>query len=234
MSKPRPTSTDAEYYTRGSYQQGGDGERSGAGQMDDRAYAERLQQEEFRNAQQFSQALPTVTVTGHPVATTDGTQYVAMYPPSNAFDPADLGVSGNFMAPHEVRLMQAFAMGRTVRILAILDGILLLLQCAWYPILFLLLAWAPLAGWMAGTRFSTAWTYAYAAYCVLRLSNDLAYIIIGYYWSIFTFLVDLIIARYVFRFARTLNSLTPAEAEQLRNPTAVWSSNFRRRPFQML
>lgn len=51
------------------------------------------------------------------------------------------GVTGNFIAPHEVRLMEAFTMGRTIRILAVLDGILLLLQCAWFPILFLLLLW---------------------------------------------------------------------------------------------
>jgi len=51
------------------------------------------------------------------------------------------GVSGNFTAPHDVRLMEAFTMGRTIRILAVLDGILLLLQCTWFPILFLPLLW---------------------------------------------------------------------------------------------
>ena len=37
---------------------------------------------------------------------------------------------------------------------------------------------APVSTWMVGTRFSMGWTYAYTAYLVLRLSNDLAYIII--------------------------------------------------------
>ena len=38
---------------------------------------------------------------------------------------------------------------------------------------------APLSGWMAGTRYSTGWTYVYCAYYVMRLSLDLAYIILG-------------------------------------------------------
>lgn len=35
------------------------------------------------------QVLPTVT--GQPMRPNDGTQYVAMFTPSNAFDPVDLG-----------------------------------------------------------------------------------------------------------------------------------------------
>lgn len=228
----------SEYYPAGSYQQqqlpqnipvsatiGSAGQKTN----DDEAYAQRLQQEEFNNAR--PQVLPTVT--GHPVRSLppDGTRYVTMYPTPATFDPAQLGVPGNFIAPHEARLMEVFSLGRTIRFLAILDGIILLFNCAYFPVLYLLL-WAPLAGWMAGTRFSTAWTYAYLCYYVMRLSVDLAYVLTGYIWFVVVFAVNLIIARYLLRFVKLLNTLTPAEIEQLRNPGTVWAGHDPRRPVQ--
>lgn len=37
----------------------------------------------------------------------------------------------------------------------------------------------PVSGWMAGTTYATAWTYAYCCYYVLRLTGNLAYIFEG-------------------------------------------------------
>lgn len=53
----------------------------------------------------------------------------------------EAGVTGNFIAPHEVRLMEAFSLGRTIRILAVLDGLILLLNCASFYILYVLVIW---------------------------------------------------------------------------------------------
>jgi len=50
-------------------------------------------------------------------------------------------VAGGYIAPHEIRIMDAFNLGKTVRFLAVLDGALLLLNCAYVPVLFLLLLW---------------------------------------------------------------------------------------------
>lgn len=54
MSSAKSGASDAAYYARSSYQQGGNGAAAGAQSAteDDQAYAQRLQQEEFRNAHQ--------------------------------------------------------------------------------------------------------------------------------------------------------------------------------------
>eukprot|EP00752_Nemacystus_decipiens_P013381 g11847.t1 len=190
-STPRRFASKA-YYAAGSYQQGSN---AAVVASSDQAYAERLQQQEFGNAQQ---ALPTAT--GQPVRPgAAGTQYI--YPQPTPFDPASLGVAGGFIAPHEARLLDAFALGKTVRLLAILDGLILVLSCAYFPSV-LLLVWGPVSGWMAGTTFSTAWTYAYCCYYVLRLTANLAYIFEGYLLFILVFALNLFIARYLLRFAK--------------------------------
>eukprot|EP00903_Cladosiphon_okamuranus_P015644 g14446.t1 len=218
MSDPNDSASKS-YYAAGSYQQGS---ISAVVASSDQAYAERLQQQEFGNAQQ---ALPTAT--GRPVRPgTAGTQYI--YPQPTPFDPTNLGVAGGFIAPHEARLLDALSLGKTVRLLAILDGVILLLNCAYFPVMMLLLVWGPVSGWVAGTKFSTAWTYAYCCYYVLRLTANLAYIFEGYVIFILVFALNLFIARYLLRFAKILNSLNPAEIEQLRNPPAVWSGQHQR------
>lgn len=50
-------------------------------------------------------------------------------------------MAGGFISPHEVRLLEAFSLGGTVRLLAILDGVILVLNCAFFPIMLLLLLW---------------------------------------------------------------------------------------------
>eukprot|EP00904_Undaria_pinnatifida_P009134 jgi/Undpi1/5350/HiC_scaffold_2.g00631.m1 len=136
MSDPKATAPPEAYYASGSYQQGGT--PAAVSTANDQEYAQRLQNEEFRNAQQqqqhhqvrdlawlglawrgvaclarevvcvltlgvcvdavcilYAQHVPrgTVlpTVTGQIIRPGDGMQYVPMYPPANAFDPADLG-----------------------------------------------------------------------------------------------------------------------------------------------
>ncbi|CAM9119824.1 unnamed protein product [Pylaiella littoralis] len=116
--------------------------------------------------------------------------------------------------------------------LAILDGLILVLNCIYWPTMLVLLFWAPASGWMAGTRFSITWTYVYCCYYVFRISMDLAYIIDGVMWAVVTFVVHLIIARYILSFAKMLNTLSPAEIEQLRSPSAVYSNQYRRQPEQ--
>lgn len=37
--------------------------------------------------------------------------------------------------------MEVYSLGKTVRILAILDGVILLLNCAYFPVLYMLLLW---------------------------------------------------------------------------------------------
>eukprot|EP00752_Nemacystus_decipiens_P013385 g11850.t1 len=49
-----------------------------------------------------------------------------------------------------------------------------------------------------------------------------------YLLFILVFALNLFIARYLLRFAKILNSLSPAEIEQLRHTPAVWSSRSRR------
>lgn len=73
--------------------------------------------------------------------------------PFDASPTISAGVTGNFIAPHEVRLMEAFALGRMIRILAILDGIILLLNCAYFTVLFLML-WVggPPADWSGASH----------------------------------------------------------------------------------
>lgn len=51
------------------------------------------------------------------------------------------GVAGGFIAPHEARLLDAFSLGKTVRLLAILDGVILVINCAYFPLNLLLLLW---------------------------------------------------------------------------------------------
>lgn len=51
------------------------------------------------------------------------------------------GVAGGFITPHEARLMEAFTLGRTIKLLAILDGVILVLDCVYWPALLLLLFW---------------------------------------------------------------------------------------------
>ncbi len=41
--------------------------------------------------------------------------------------------------------MDAFNLGKTIRLLAVLDGALLLINCAFVPVLFLLLLWVRLS-----------------------------------------------------------------------------------------
>ncbi|CAM9604400.1 unnamed protein product [Ectocarpus sp. 12 AP-2014] len=236
MSDPKESAPPIEEpYYASSYQQGSNAAAVAPAlgpTTNDEGLAQRLQQEEFRNALPTARGMPVQP--GAP-----GTQYVAIFPPSVPFDPADLGVAGS-MAPHEAKLVEASSLAKTIRLLAVLDGLILVINCGYFPVLLLLLLWGPLSGWMAGTKYSTAWTYAYCCYYLLRLSTYLSYVFEGYIWFIFLFALSLYIARVIWRFAKVLDTLSPAEIEQLRNPTAVWSGQYHRQhqqqqqPFQSL
>ncbi|CAN0004392.1 unnamed protein product [Scytosiphon promiscuus] len=225
MSAKKGSTPLEQAYYAGSYQQGSNSavvaDGPAATPTSDRAYAQRLQEQE---------GLPTAT--GRPVrAGAAGTQYVAaIYPPSTPFDPADLGVAGGFVSPHEAKLLEAFSLGKTIRLLALVDGLLLLANCAYYPGLLLLLFWGPISGWMAGSRYSTAWTYAYCCYYLMRLSTYITYILEGYLWFVLVFASYLVIARFILKFAKILVSLSPAEIEQLCEPSAARPMQYRRQP----
>lgn len=57
-------------------------------------------------------------------------------PPSNVIL-ISKGVAGGFLAPHEAVLLEAVSLGRAVRFLSVLDGVMLFLSCPYFPLLLL-------------------------------------------------------------------------------------------------
>jgi hypothetical protein len=184
-------------------------------QQDDEELARRLQQEEIRSSR-----------APEPVRTA----YVGYTAVANYEEPGTVPVYGTAVVggpalvfgAHEQRLMDTYALGRGIRVLAVLDAIILLINMIFNPF-FLLVIWGPVCGYLAGTRYQLQFAYAYVGYYLLRIAGDIALCALGAWWFVIALIIDLIILRYVLLFCTMLKKCSGADIEQLTQPESIWT-----------
>ena len=158
--------------------------------------------------------------------------YVAYSPMPNYDEPGTIPVYGTaaltgpvlIFGAHEQRLLDTFSLGRGIRVLAMIDAIILLIN-AFFSLIFLIVFWGPVCGYLAGTRYNIQYGYAYAGYYVLRIIADIALISLGAWWFILSLIVDVIIIRYVLLYCQLLRRCSPADVQQLSQPNSIWTQS---------
>lgn len=104
----------------------------------------------------------------------------AYAPQGQAFVPGQFAASMGMPAvPEEARLMTTYSLGRAVKMLAIIDGIMLLINSFVFGFFVLLFAWGPVCGYLSSQRYQPNLALAYLVYYVLRIAFDLTMTILG-------------------------------------------------------
>jgi hypothetical protein len=128
-----------------------------------------------------------------------------------------------FIGVPEHKLLDTYSLSRAIRILAILDGCILLFLGCFGNIIWFLFIWGPGCGYLGAIKFDVRYIYVYIFYYVLRTAVDLAFVIMWrYLWLIFAAITDLILLYFVSLFASKLNSLSYSDISQLQHPYIVW------------
>lgn len=124
---------------------------------------------------------------------------------------------------NEARLSETWALGRAMRVLSIVDGVIVLFNSLFSPF-YLIALFGPICGYVGATKFNVCLSSTYFGYYILRIIFDILIISLGGYIFIISLIVDVMIARYVSMFARALRQCSPAELQQLAMaPPQQWS-----------
>lgn len=183
----------------------------------DEELAQQLQDQEFR---------------GGFVAEPARTARAGYAPMANYDEPGTIPVYGTAAVPspvmvfgaHEQRLLDTYSLGRGIRVLAVVDAIILIINII-FSWLFLIVIWGPVCGYLAGSQYKLHFGYVYVAYYFLRIAGDIALCALGAWWFIIALIVDMIILRYVLLYCQLLRRCTEADIEQLTRPGSIWSQS---------
>jgi hypothetical protein len=150
-----------------------------------------------------------------------GTKYNDFTPP--------LTLDGAAVQVHPYALDDVYGLSKGITTLSYIDGIYLILcSLLWGPffvVAFLVLAWGPAAGFVAGKRLSLFGARIYAIFYILKLVRDLSSVLLGNWLGILFLLADVLLGRLVWMYASMLSSLTEGEIELLRTaPSLRWGS----------
>ncbi|CAM9814252.1 unnamed protein product, partial [Heterosigma akashiwo] len=110
---------------------------------------------------------------------------------------------GMALGDHERRLLETYSLGRGVRVIALIDGMILLFDCLLFPVFFVLM-WGPLAGYLGSSYFRFSFVTCYFLYYVLKMAADIIFILYGAWWFLAVLVIDLWIARWVYMLAALL------------------------------
>lgn len=119
------------------------------------------------------------------------------------------------------RIIRLTNMSRSVKCLAVLD-LFLLLFLAVFQFSWVFLVWGPVFGYFGTNRYKLRLVYVYLFYWGLRaLTDAIIGVMLGYWWFIISFLVDLYILRYIWQFCVLLKSVPSASLLALQNASDV-------------
>ena len=122
------------------------------------------------------------------------------------------------MTEGEQRLMDTYGLGRGLRLLAILDSLLLLIDIFFGYFLMAAVFWGPICGFLGATQYRKIYVQGYVCYYLLRIALNAAFVIFGHWIYVLFFMINCWLLRYVFVFMRLLQSCSQAELETLRSP----------------
>mmetsp|Transcript_30157 Transcript_30157/g.49237 ORF Transcript_30157/g.49237 Transcript_30157/m.49237 type:complete len:150 (-) Transcript_30157:23-472(-) len=136
-----------------------------------------------------------------------------------------------YMGAQERKFVATYSLGRGIKILAMLDGFLLILFSSFTAPFLIFFLWGPACGWISGEQYSKSMAMTYFAYFIARIITDATLIAYLSWGFIFPLLIDLWIARYVLMFLKLLSSCTEDELSGMRllsnsnqQQAAVWSA----------
>ncbi|GMI54084.1 hypothetical protein ScalyP_jg7695 [Parmales sp. scaly parma] len=125
------------------------------------------------------------------------------------------------LTDQELRLYTTHSLGRSIRILALLDGFFLFMNYSFFlPLAFLFCIWGPIAGYDSGKNFNVKMAHLYFTYYILRVMLDTFIILSITPPPAFTFInlvIDFILLRVVRRYAVLLAQCSEFDLESLRN-----------------
>jgi hypothetical protein len=120
---------------------------------------------------------------------------------------------------YDERIIRLTAMQRSLKCLAMLDLCLLILMSV-FQIQWAFLLWGPAAGYMGTNRYNLRLIYVYVGYwCLRSLADAILAVMFGLWWFLISFLIDLYILRYVWRFCISLKAVPDDAIVALRNVT---------------
>ena len=113
-------------------------------------------------------------------------------------------------------LLMTYKLANAVKILVVIDACFLFLNCLFLSPLFLLFLWGPFSGFIASTKFKINYAKVYLGYYLCKLLFDLILVFAGFFFSIFTFVITFMIARYIYIYYKLLNTCSKSEVDLLR------------------